>query len=339
MNCTNRTSLALKTIFLGAFLHLALTSAAQAQTNVPIKGDATTPWTAPAAEHVYGFPEIKPGKDGTLTLSADALTFTSKSSNSSIPRDKILAVSNGSDRVELWGTTGQIVRMVIPDGGGLAAGAVLHHRVGMLTVDFVDVRGGKHSAVFNMPPAQADAGLAKFSQTPVAAQPPAVANACADVAANPGSVLVAAPNWQHAQVPAAYRALVYEHVINRLQGVKGVSHVYRDGEVPLDGSCPAYTVRISVQTFKQGNQIARASLGPAGMFVGTTQVAFDYNITDASGDLNQSEQVKAAIRMQSESTGVADKFAKTLAKHYVASLKTEDAAVEHARTAGQNSFR
>jgi hypothetical protein len=227
--------------------------------------------------------------------------------------------------------------MIIPNGGGLAAGAVLHHRVGMLTVDFVDARGGKHSAVFDMHPAEADAALALFSQTPVASAPPVEATICANITISPASVLVVAPNWEGAQVPSAYQALVYEHVVSRLQRVKGASHVYRDGEVPLDNACPAYTIRISVQAFKQGNQVARASLGPVGMFVGTTQLAFNFNLTDASGRLNQSEQIKTSIRMQSESTGVADKFAKTLAKHYVASLKKEEGTIKHVEAAGPPS--
>jgi len=330
----------LKAILCGAFLlPLPFSSALQAETNSITKDNPTTTWTASAAKHVYGFPEITAGKTGMLTLNADTLIFTNKSANSSIPRSSILAVSNGSDRVELWGTTGRLVRMAIPKGGGLAAAAVMHHRVGMLTVDFVDVRGGKHSAVFNMPPSQAEAGLTMFSQIPVSSQPPVATDPCAGKPASLGSVLVASPNWEHAQVPAAYRALVYEHVVNRLQGVKGVSHAYRDGEVPADGACPAYTVSISIRTFRQGNQIKRATLGPLGMFFGTTQAAFDFKLTDASGNLNQSEQIKAAIRGESESTEVADKFAKNLAKHYVASLKSEEATAQRVQPIVQNSFR
>ncbi len=224
---------------------LTNSSTLQAQAAASPKDDAALHWSATDAEHVYGFPDSKSGKKGTLKLDADALTFTSKSSNSSIPRDRMTAVSSGSDRVELWGTTGRIVRMVIPNGGGLAAAAVMHHRVGMLTVEFIDVRGGKHAAVFNMPPNEAEAALASFSRVPVQ-QHPVSTNTCADGMMNAGSVLVVAPNWDHAQVPPAYRALVYEHVVARLKEVKNVSHVYRDGEVNSAGPCPQYTVRISI---------------------------------------------------------------------------------------------
>src|SRR5579862_4152817 len=86
-------------------------------------------WQSTSAEHVYGLPDIKHNKKGTLTLSADALTFTAKSGNTSIPRSSLTAVSAGNQRVELWGTGGRILRMAIPDGGGIAAAAVMHHRV------------------------------------------------------------------------------------------------------------------------------------------------------------------------------------------------------------------
>jgi len=330
-------NLLVKVIVLGCLLPLPVSVFAQKNTRAIAQPDTT--WSTTNAEHVYGLPDVKAGKKGTLTLTPDALTFTGKSSNAVIPRTSILAVSQGSDRVELWGTTGQIMRMLIPDGGGLAAGAVLHHRVGMLTVDFLDSRGGRHDAVFNMPPVQTNAALAIFSQIPVASRTATDALACVDQAVSPASVLVATPHWEAAEVPAAYRALVYEHVITRLKAVKGVSHVYRDGEVVPDGSCPAYTIQISVKVFKKGNQIERASLGPAGMFVGTTQLAFDFNVRDASGRLDQSQEIKTSMRMQSESTAVADLFAKSLAKHYVASLKKEEPTTKQTYPASANAFK
>jgi hypothetical protein len=43
------------------------------------------------------------------------------------------------------------LRAVIPDGGGVAAAAVMHHRVDMLTVEYRDWRGAIHGAVFFLP--------------------------------------------------------------------------------------------------------------------------------------------------------------------------------------------
>jgi hypothetical protein len=280
-------------------------------------------WQSTRVEHVYGLPDIRHNKKGTLTLSADALTFTGKSGNASILRSAVTAVSAGNQRIEVWGIGGKILRMTIPDGGGLAAAAVMHHRVDMLTVEFNDSRGGNRAAVFFLPANEADHVLQNFALTP--APPRKVSDAvCQNASIEPRSVLVSAPNWDNAQVPAAYRALAYEHLIDRLQSAKDVGHVYRDGEGYGEGACPQYTVHITVAAFKEGSSVQRAFLGPAGIFVGTTQMTFDVTFTDTSGKLNTSEQIKATMRGESESTNVADQVAKNVAKHYATALKNAD---------------
>jgi hypothetical protein len=154
--------------------------------------------------------------------------------------------------------------------------------------------------------------------------PQSVSDAVCQNAIEPKSVLVSAPNWDQAEMPAAYRALVYEHLVDRIQSTKGVSHVYRDGEGNGKNACPQYTVHISIAVFREGSSVKRAFLGPAGMFVGTTQMKFDVALTDASGKLNSSQQITATIRGESESTGVADRVAKDVAKDYAKALKNAD---------------
>jgi hypothetical protein len=153
----------------------------------------------------------------------------------------------------------------------------------------------------------------------------------------PGSVLVSAPTWDQIEVPAAYRALVYEHLIDRLQHLQGIGHVYRDGESDAEAGCPQYTVHISIAGFTQGSQVKRAVMGPVGMFVGTTQMTFDTTFTDASGRWNAQEQVKATVRGESESTNVADSVAKTLAKRYASAKKEFEKAGVEGRTESARS--
>jgi hypothetical protein len=280
-------------------------------------------WKSAKAEHVYGFPDMKPNKKGTLTLSADALTFTGKSGNTSIQRSSVTAVSAGNQRVEIWGIGGRLLRMTIPDGGGVAAAAVMHHRVDMLTVEFNDSSGGDHAAVFLLPAKEADRALESFVLTPVLSRKLSD-TVCHSAMIEPKSVLVSAPNWDQAEVPAAYRALVYEHLIDRIQSTKEVAHVYRGGEGSGQGACPQYKVHLSIASFKEGSSVKRAALGPAGMFVGTTQMKFDVTFTDSSGKLNTNEQITATMRGESESTNVADHVARSIAKHYATVLKNAD---------------
>ena len=301
----------------------AVPSPAVAQDSAAAPASVQTPlptWSSSQAQHVYGFPDLKPHKKGSLTLSADELVFSGKSGTSAIRRSAIRSVSAGNQRVELWGIGGRVLRSAIPDGGGIAAAAVMHHRVDMLTIEFVDGRGGNHGAVFLLPAHEADRALDSFALAPVPAQRPSNA-VCANAAVEPNSVLVTIPAWDQAEVPAAYRTLVYEHVIARLRAAKGVGHVYSDGEVNSESACPQYIIHLAVKAFQEGSSVKRAAFGPVGFFVGTTHIAFDVTYTDASGKLHLSEEIKATIRGESESTNIADHVAKTLAKRYRSLLK------------------
>ncbi|GGH17199.1 hypothetical protein GCM10011586_39570 [Silvibacterium dinghuense] len=221
--------------------------------------------------------------------------------------------------------------MMIPNGGGLAAAGVMHHKVYELTVEFHDARGAYHAAVFLLPGGDATRVLDSYTQAVPAARHEAAGT---DAVSTPTSqdsslcgstdshnVLVAAPVWSQAEVPAAYRALVYEHIVDRLQRVEGVGHVYRAGERSTMSACPRYTVAISVVSFKPGSQVIRAATGPIGFFAGTTQMIFNVQITDGAGGLHANEQIKASARGESESRNVADAVAKKLAKSYATSIK------------------
>jgi hypothetical protein len=57
------------------------------------------------------------------------------------------------------------------------------------------------------------------------------------------------------------------------------------------------------------------------MFVSTTQISFNVNITDTTGQLNFTEQLKTTVRGKSESKNVADSVAKTIAKSYASETR------------------
>ena len=285
------------------------------------------PWTASRVQHVYGLPETKANDKGTLAVNANGLTFTGKSGAYTIPRSSLIAVSSGLERVEMWGKKGMLLRMAIPDGGGLAAAGMTQHKVTMLTTEFRDVRGGYHAAVFYVPADDAARVLATFTELalqngPSTSDPERTALSCQSLPSAPRSVLIADPIWNGAEVPAAYKALVYEHLVNRVQRISGVGHVYRAGEVCGSDGGPQYTLTISIVNFTQGSQVKRAVTGPVGFFAGTTQMTFNATISDVSGKLNATGQVKAKVRGESESSNVANNVAKTVVKRYMSLVKS-----------------
>ena len=327
-------------LFLSLHLLLGFISPAFASSSRPASTDnpGVTTWSIPNVQHAYGLPHTRAKEKGTLSLNVDSVTFTSRSGDASVPRLAITAVSSGNERIELWGMKGRILRAVIPDGGGIAAAGVMHHKVGMLTVEFADHDGAYHAAVFYLPADDANRALTSLSQGPITHSEAAPAP-CRGPSVEAGSVLVTAPSWDQAEVPAAYRALIYEHLVDRLQGLKGIGHVYREGEADGSQGCPQYTVHLAIAGFKQGSQVKRAVMGPIGMFVGTTQMTFNATFTDATGRLNATEQLKATVRGESENTDIANSIAKRLAKRYDAvhkEFEKESIAAHHGNSGVQH---
>ncbi|WP_321471945.1 hypothetical protein [uncultured Paludibaculum sp.] len=297
---------------------LCLSHHALGATRQPVSGTldtptATTGWTSTTVQHVYGLPGAKAKDRGSLSISRNSLVFAGKSSAATVQAESILAVSSDNERVELWGWKGRVLRMAIPNGGGLAAAAVMHHKVHMLTVEFNDSNGAYHSAVFFLPDTDAAAAVQRIAALPPVSDERATSS-CTVGPIKPGTVRVLAPTSSQLDVPAAYRGLVYERLIDRLRRTKGIQGVYRDGEQLAVNECPQYTVDLSVASFRPGSQVKRSTMGPVGMFVGTTQLTFDLRIVDSGVQPDYRAQVKATTRGESESLNVADGLAKKLVK-------------------------
>lgn len=307
-------------------LLLAISPSSKGQEPSSFRADRTL-WEAKDVEHAFGLPDTKPRKDGTLILTSQSLTFVTKTSNTSIPRGTITAVRAGNERIELWGMAGRIIRMAMPDGAGLLAATMTHHRVGMMTIEFVDNRGGMHSAVFYLPPAEADAALGVFGKGTFASRRPTEPT-CGSNSVDPKSVLVKLPDMRKAEVPDAYQALLYEHAIDRLQKVVGVNKVYRYGEIRPGSPCPQYTIKLAMEAFRRGNQVVRASTGPIGMLAGATQMTVSVSYLSSTGVPVKTEQLKASVRTESESANVADATARKLAKQFASLIKANGNPVE-----------
>lgn len=282
------------------------------------------PWAAENVQHAYGLPEMKSNVQGRLELTNTGLNFHANEREYIIPWADTIAVSHGVERVERWGTKGRLLRMAIPDGGGLAAAGFMHHNITELTVEFRDVRGAYHGAVFLLSEKDATHVLEVYSRdvqplkTETESTPTSPVGACARTS-GPKSVLVFLPKWNNVDVPAAYRAMVYEHLVDRMQHVKGVVRVIREGETAT--VCPDYSVTTSIMSFRPGNQVMRAMTGPVGLFVGTTQLTFQVTVKNAAGTLNTVQDFKANVRGEGESKNIADGVGKKIAKSYTKPVK------------------
>jgi hypothetical protein len=92
---------------------------------------------------------------GQLTLSDTDLQFTNVEYKAEIPFTRMTSVSIGNERIETGGKTGRVARTVIPFGGGMALATVTQKSVDLLTIEYLDLKGGYHGVVFFVPKSSA----------------------------------------------------------------------------------------------------------------------------------------------------------------------------------------
>jgi hypothetical protein len=314
------------------FSHIALTLSLalhvftlplHAQQNEPAAQGGSTisgsTWGSSHAIHVLGMPDSKARESGTLNITPQRLTFTGKSSTSTLPIPSILAISAGKERVELWGMKGRLMRMAVPYGGGAAFATFMHHQRDLLTVEFVDSQGGYHGSVFYLPGNEAEEALKAIS--PQSSAPHEISHAtCSSESSRPYSIEVKPPTAGALDLPEAYRVLVYEHIVDRMRQLPG-TEVHREGVTEGPASCSRYRLELTTTAFKPGSQVKRASMGPVGLFVGVTQIAVDMEVKDEHGRSVFHEEVKASQRGESESVNVIDGLAKKIVKNWAKQQK------------------
>ncbi|WP_158944420.1 hypothetical protein [Granulicella sp. S190] len=261
---------------------------------------------------------VKPNSEGMLSFSATDLRFTTEQGSTDIARQRIIAVSSGDERVETGGTTAKIGRMLLPYGGGLAVATVTHKKVGLLTVEFLDVTGKYHGAVFAL---NTDDMEDTIQQLHLSVPPPypsrvSAALACPawEVEENAIRVEVVSSNPQ-SDFPSEDRVLLYERLLQQLKSEKTIQNVYRAGDQSPEGSCAEFTVTVRPVAFTKGDQAVRASVGPLGHFVGATKLSYHLTLSKQDGMLLFDGDMKNSEGSDSDSLNVTKVISKTVVKN------------------------
>jgi hypothetical protein len=145
--------------------------------------------------------------------------------------------------------------------------------------------------------------------------------ACEGRAVQPGSVRVQISRKPATDIPAAYRALLYEHLIDRLRNLQGVRVVYREGQAIDHDNCSQFKVQVVIAGFQLGSQVLRASTGLLGMFLAPTKLKLDATFSDTFTGQHSGERFNSTVRDDAENTKVAGKAASLLAKHFSSAVK------------------
>jgi len=295
---------------------LAMLHVGNAQT--PVTGTVreesdASPLDLAHAIYLVGLPDVGARTKGDLSLSFDALEFDSGELHADIPLKQITAVNIGNERTEKGGTAGQMARRVIPFGGGPALAVASQEWVDLLTVEYRDSVQGYHGAVFVLPTKQA-LGLQQKILAKVSPPQPMAVTACPDAPQSAASVLVAPIEASGVDLPAEYRVLLYEHLITELQFRRPSNTYLRAGDSSSGPRCTTLTLHVTVNGFKKGNQVLRASTGPLGKFLGTTSISSHVTLDNQHGKTVFDSQLKKSNRRDSDSLNLANSIAKAISK-------------------------
>jgi hypothetical protein len=286
----------------------------------PSSGERTAAvtWKSNHAMHWIGLPDVKAETRGVLVVSPTVVLFTSAAGRGSIDRVAIISVSVGDERVETGGKDGRLVRLIagvaVPYGAGSLLGLITQGQVDLLTIEFRDNDHAYHGAVFVL--AKGEAARAREVLSPVKEPTPrnAIHPACLPSLVKPMTLEVSAFSDSEAEIPGEYRAALYEQLVEQLRMDKGFSAVYRDGDESAAATCSQFTLTVTIQSFRKGNAVVRASSGMIGNMFAATKLSFHMALRDRDGRAVYEGDVKAAAKGDHDSLDVALKIAKQTVK-------------------------
>lgn len=121
-------------------------------------------------KHVIGLEAVQHNTKGQVTVTKDALTFTSGPTKSDIAISGIEDVQTGVDSQRLIGGTIGTLTMVAPYGSGRFL-SLFREKIDTLTIEYRDTNGGLHGAIFTLPKGQAPALKAQLVAAGAKASP------------------------------------------------------------------------------------------------------------------------------------------------------------------------
>ncbi|WP_263359944.1 hypothetical protein [Acidicapsa ligni] len=240
---------------------------------------------------LFGLPDIPRNSHGALSVTDATVAFDSPHGEAELRRADIISVTPGSEPGEIWGTTGQLIRMALPYGGGKVAAQIMRKKRNFLTLEYRDEKGAYHGAVFSTDAKTAFVNdvksLDQNSSEPVESQAELSDHSslvCEGETSGPAAVrLMRIRVDDSVALPAEDRAMIYEDIVRQLSKNQSVGQVFRDGDRGHAAACAPFSVVVAVQSFKKGSQVTRAFLGPLGMIIAHTSLHYTVSVQDRGG--------------------------------------------------------
>ena len=282
-----------------------------------------TPATVKAVQ-LIGLTGVKQNAKGTLKVENGNLQFVHGKAQSDVNAASIQDVVAGDDTQRAVGGTVGVISMAAPYGGGRFL-SLFRKKIDTLTVQYRDVDGGLHGAIFTMP-----VGAASPIKTKLVSEGAHTIPTGERTTATPSSTdQNGAPSQEHLsakikasaiqvdmiqsdeiKLPAEFQIALYENLVHQIEKQRTFQHVYRDGDRTAAGVPDLVVLHSTVRGFKAGSERARQVTTVAGATSITVHCQFSNS--DAKPVLER--DVKGKVRFFGGNLKATYDFAKKAAR-------------------------
>lgn len=275
--------------------------------------------------YLIGFDNVKRNSTGKLTIADGALQFQASQTNSRICIASIEDIAVGRETTQAGGKAGTVAKtaaIAAPYDSGAGLSILLRTNVDILTVSSRDSNGSLHDLILALPKGQAEIQRAQLVALGARVTEPSREDLMENGPAAPevptasrqkfaaSAVQIEPPDDADVQIPAEFRAAVYEFLVNRVRESGAFHQVFRSGDRAAAGVLDLVTLRITVDKFKQGSQMTREIT----TVLGATKLDVSASLIDRSGHVVLNGHVHGKVRFFGENLGVTDDLAKRIAK-------------------------
>jgi hypothetical protein len=234
-----------------------------------------TPAPVKAAQ-LLGLTGVKQNAKGTLKVENGNLQFVHGKTNADITAASIQDIVTGDDTQRSVGGTVGVMSMAAPYGGGRFL-SLFRKKIDTLTIQYRDVSGALHGAIFTMPVGTANAiktelvsGGATTTGQPTT-EPPSSKEQNAlpfpehlSGKINASAIQVEMIQSDEIKLPAEFQIALYENLVHQIEKQQTFQHVYRDGDRTAASAPDLVVLHSTVRGFKAGSERARQVTTVAG---------------------------------------------------------------------------
>jgi hypothetical protein len=226
---------------------------------------------------VVGAGSAKHNTRGSLSSSADGVSFDIAGKSYKVSKTSLQKVTVGSDERETGGLPVTAAKAAIPYAGGRVISLFTHEKFDTLTLEYRDENGGYNGAVFRLPKGQAEAlATAAGEITVAAASKPMASTDKSDVSG--WAIQVEPLNPGETAISQSFLVATYEYLLQQLQKSHKFVAVIRSGDVNAAKYPKLLVLKTDVLNFVRGNEQARAVTTVKGW--GKLRVKMDLSTSD-----------------------------------------------------------